>query len=97
MTDLDALVQDARGGVHTARGWQAVALKLADALEALRAERNAALAREAALVEAARDLYESVQMDESVGICLSDRVPTLRLGSLLASSQPQAPPEEKKT
>lgn len=33
---------------------------------------------------AARDLYERVEMDESVGICLSDRAPTLNLGTALA-------------
>ena len=37
-----------------------------------------------ALREAAQALYEHVQMDESVGICLSDRVACLRLGDLLA-------------
>jgi hypothetical protein len=34
--------------------------------------------------EAAKDLYERVEMDESVGVCLSDRVPSLRLGAALA-------------
>jgi hypothetical protein len=36
------------------------------------------------LREAAMALYERVQMDESVGICLSERVTTLALGAALA-------------
>lgn len=36
-----------------------------------------------AVAEAAQDLYERVEMDESVGVCLSDRVPSLRLGDAL--------------
>jgi hypothetical protein len=34
-------------------------------------------------LEAAVALYERVEMDESVGICLSDRVDSLRLGAAL--------------
>jgi len=37
----------------------------------------------ARLREAAMALYERVQMDESVGICLSERVTTLALGDAL--------------
>jgi hypothetical protein len=36
-----------------------------------------------AVVDAARALYERVQMDESVGICLSERATTLLLGEAL--------------
>lgn len=35
------------------------------------------------VVEEAHHLYERVEMDESVGMCLSDRVPSLRLGDAL--------------
>lgn len=38
------------------------------------------------LWEAAMALYEQVEMGESVGICLADRVPSLRLGAALAAS-----------
>lgn len=34
---------------------------------------------------AAQALYERVEMDESVGVCLSERVPSLNLGQELAS------------
>jgi hypothetical protein len=47
----------------------------------------AAVARLERIEEAARDLYERVEMDESVGICLSDRVPSLRLGDALAAEE----------
>ncbi len=50
------------------------------ALDSLAADLEAA--REA--LDAARDLYERVQMDESVGICLSERATTLILGDALA-------------
>ena len=85
-SNLDALIREARAWQEAnphPPPFSSVALlgTLADALETLRDERDA-------LREAAQDLYESVQMDESVGICLSDRVPTLRLGSLLTSSRP---------
>lgn len=36
-----------------------------------------------AVAEAASALYEQVQMAESVGVCLPDRVPTLTLGDAL--------------
>lgn len=36
-----------------------------------------------ALAEAARTLSERIEMDESVGICLSDRVPSLRLAETI--------------
>jgi len=49
---------------------------------ALDAER-ARLANLEAVAEAARKLWERVEMDESVGICLSDRVPSLNLGQSL--------------
>jgi hypothetical protein len=45
------------------------------------------LARLKRIEAAARDLYERVEMDESVGICLSDRVPSLRLGDALAAEE----------
>jgi hypothetical protein len=45
----------------------------------------AAEAREARLREAAMALYERVEMDESVGICLSSRVEALNLGAALAA------------
>lgn len=35
------------------------------------------------LVREAAALHERVEMDESVGVCLTDRVPSLRLGRLL--------------
>ena len=35
------------------------------------------------VAEAARALHERVEMDESVGVCLSDRVPSLNLGRAL--------------
>lgn len=53
---------------------------------ALAAELAAALAREAELREALADLHAEVEMAESVGICLPDRVPSLRAGQLLASA-----------
>jgi len=34
--------------------------------------------------EAAKLLYEEVEMAESIGICLPDRVPALNLGELLS-------------
>lgn len=42
------------------------------------------------LLEAARALYEQVEMDESVGICLSDRVPALNLGRVLQEFEANA-------
>jgi hypothetical protein len=50
--------------------------ELADRLEALEAEN-------AELKQSAQALYEQVEMDESVGICLSDRVAALNLGAAL--------------
>ena len=47
--------------------------------EAAEADRD----RYRAVVDAARALYERVQMDESVGICLSERATTLLLGEAL--------------
>jgi hypothetical protein len=44
-------------------------------------------ARVTELLEAAMALYERVQMDESVGICLSERVTTLALGAALADKE----------
>ncbi len=41
--------------------------------------------------EAALALYEEVEMAESVGICLPNRVPSLRLGAALSA----APLEDK--
>ena len=41
------------------------------------------LVRRAKIETAARALYEQVEMDESVGVCLSDRVAALNLGQLL--------------
>ena len=55
--------------IEEARRWERVYLRERDRLDALR--------------EAAFALYERVEMDESVGICLSDRVPSLKLGQLL--------------
>jgi hypothetical protein len=50
----------------------------------VRARTIAEIGRElGALREAAMALYERVQMDESVGICLSERVTTLALGAAL--------------
>lgn len=49
---------------------------------------RAALAEVAAVeaaLTAAEHLYEIVQMDESVGICLSERAATLLLGDALAA------------
>jgi len=46
---------------------------------------EAAEARVAELTEAAMVLYERVEMDESVGICLSSRSESLLLGRVLAS------------
>lgn len=40
------------------------------------------------IVRLAEDLHAEVEMGESVGICLSDRVPSLRLGSALAALTP---------
>ena len=54
MTDLDALIREYRDLPRVASTqW---ADKLADALETLRADRDAALAREAALTEALREI-----------------------------------------
>ena len=46
-----------------------------------------------ALETAARQLYERVEMDESVGICLSSRVEALTLGSVL-SNPTSSPPDD---
>lgn len=40
------------------------------------------------IAEAARDLHDLVEGNESVGICLTDRVPSLRLGDALARIAP---------
>lgn len=45
---------------------------------------------------AAKDLYERVQMDESVGVCLSSRVETLILGDALAAAGVSGSEEERK-
>src|SRR5262245_38594082 len=55
VTDLDALIQEAREW-DLRRGSFLIVGKLADALETLRAERDAALAREAALTEALKQI-----------------------------------------
>ncbi len=52
------------------------------------ADLAAARRENATLREAAQALYEQVEMDESVGVCLSDRVPSLRLGDVLAATEP---------
>jgi hypothetical protein len=46
-----------------------------------------------AVVEAARALHERVEMDESVGICLSERVESLALGAALTAYD--EPPTEQ--
>ncbi len=45
---------------------------------------EAALAQVEALVEAATALYERVEMDESVGVCLTSRVESLTIADALA-------------
>src|SRR5262245_49931680 len=55
VTDLDARIREAREW-DLRRGSFLIVGKLADALETLRAERDAALAREAALMEALREI-----------------------------------------
>lgn len=44
-----------------------------------------------ALRDAATALYERVEMDESVGVCLSSRFESLSLGAVLASNPASAP------
>lgn len=68
---------------------QPVAAKLREGTEILRTGGGTTLnAGECHLLlnalEAARDLYEAVEGDESVGVCLTDRVPSLRLGDALS-------------
>ena len=61
------------------------ALTATEAEVARLAQGVTAQAEEARMLrEAAMALYERVQMDESVGICLSERVTTLALGAALA-------------
>lgn len=49
------------------------------------------------IAEAARDLHEQVEMDESVGIGLSDRAPSLRLGAALANVVSLAPNSQERS
>ena len=56
--------------------------RLRDALEQAEAERDRLLV----IVGAARALYEEVEMAESVGICLPNRVPSLNLGDALLAA-----------
>lgn len=48
-------------------------------------EKVEAEAREAGLREALRDLHAEVEMAESIGICLPDRVPSLKAGEALTA------------
>jgi hypothetical protein len=41
------------------------------------------------IIEAATALYEEVEMAEAIGICLPDRVPSLRLGEALRERREQ--------
>jgi chromosome segregation ATPase len=54
---------------------------------------KARLQKAEAVVEAARALHERVEMDESVGICLSERVESLALGAALTAYD--EPPTEQ--
>ena len=83
---LDALVaerHELKNKLAVQQNWQTLYER--EKAEAARLNHeNGALEEEArALREAAIALYERVQMDESVGICLSERVTTLALGDAL--------------
>lgn len=63
--------------------WRARAEAALAERDAARDELVAGFAKFSQLHDAAKALYEEVEMAESVGICLPDRVPSLRLRDLL--------------